>query len=38
MHPGDKGGDNSPSPQSQIMSPQEMLQSLLAEIRVSEAD
>jgi hypothetical protein len=25
MHPGDRGGDNSPSPQSQITSPQEML-------------
>jgi hypothetical protein len=32
MHPGDKRGDNSPSLQSWITSPQEMLRSLLAEI------
>jgi hypothetical protein len=37
MHPGDKGGDNSPSLQSWT-SPQEICGRLLAEIQDSEAD
>jgi hypothetical protein len=37
MHPGDRGGDNSPSLQSQQMRPQEMFQESQAEIPDTEA-